>query len=134
MDAKLTVLYLDDSDVQLDSAAQVLAVQGHEVRTATTLRAAIGQMNGVDLVMIDYHMPEVDGAAALEALRKTVRRDTPVAFYLYTADREIAMSYRALGFDGAFIEKGDTSQLPAQVEAANRILNLRRFRHRRTNP
>lgn len=72
-----------------------------------------------------FTCPRSKGAAALEALRKTVRRDTPVAFYLYTADNAIALSYRALGFDGAFIEKGDTRRLAEQVEATNRILNLR---------
>lgn len=127
-EAKLIILYLDDSEVQLADVAATLSRQGHDVRTATTVSAALRVVNASDLVMIDFHMPGFDGGSALEMLRQAVRGDRPIVFYLYTSDREVAMSYKSLGFDGAFIEKGDVTTLPRQVEAANRMLQLKRLR------
>ncbi len=128
---RLTILYLDDSEVQLSAVSSELTKLGHEVRVAATVGEAVRQVNGADLVMIDFHMPDADGAQALGRLRSAVRGDAPVGFYLYTSDRELATSYKKLGFDGAFVEKGDSDALPAQIVAANRILQLRRLRHAR---
>lgn len=130
-ETKLVILYLDDSEVQLGDVAAALTRQGHEVRTAATVSAALRMVNAADLVMIDFHMPGIDGTSALAMLRGSVRGDRPVVFYLYTSDRDVAISYKSLGFDGAFIEKGDVTTLPRQVEAANRMLQLKRLRFER---
>ena len=130
-DFKLTILYLDDSEAQLANVGRELSRLGHDVRLATRVGDATRSVNAADLVMIDFHMPDIDGAEALSRLRKAVRGAKPIAFYLYTSDREVATSYKSLGFDGAFVEKGDSAALPKQVEAAGRMLQLRRFRYER---
>lgn len=130
-DPSLTILFLDDSQAQLDDVASVLKQAGHTVRTATTLPEALAGVHGADLILIDFYMPDVDGAKAMHALRESLQSDTPVAFYLYTSDRGLAVTYKALGFDGAFTGKGDSAALPEQVQAAHRMLQLRRFRHER---
>lgn len=129
-----TILYLDDSEAQLADVSLALTRLGYPVNTATTLTEALRKLKGADLVMVDFHMPGLDGAKAMQQLRGAVARDATVAFYLYTSDREVATSYRSLGFDGAFVEKGDTSALLQQIHSANRMLQLKRLRNERQKP
>lgn len=129
--SSLRILYVDDSEIQLADVERALSRQGHSVVTALTLRDARAHVANADLVMVDFHMPEVNGAEALSVLRRHAREDLPVLFYLYTSDREVALSFKAYGFDGAFIGKGEVDSLVGQIDAANRLLQLKRFRHER---
>jgi len=127
----LRIVYLDDSDALLAEASRVLTAAGHKVQTALRLSEAVGLLGRSDLVIIDFHMPGVDGSEALLRLRKQVDPSTIVLFYLYTSDRQVALSYKQYGFDGAFTAKGDSDVLVSQVEAAGRMLKLKRFRQQR---
>ncbi len=127
----LRIVYLDDSEALLSEASRVLTAAGHKVQTALRLSEAVGLIGQSDLVIIDFHMPEVDGAEALLRLRRQVDPSTIVLFYLYTSDRQVALSYKQYRFDGAFTAKGDFDVLVSQVEAAGRMLKLKRFRQQR---
>jgi hypothetical protein len=70
----------------------------------------------------------MDGSEVLRSLRAACRAGEAPAFYLYTTDEGIAVSYRSYGFDGALSQKGDYPALLRQLSAAFRILRLR---HRR---
>ena len=126
----LTILCFDDSEATLTLMAWTLAEYGHEVHTATTAAAALSVVTSCDLVIIDFHMPGMDGASALEVLKPRAPAESTL-FYLYTGDDTAANSCKDLGFDGAFTDKGDISALPAQVDVAARRLRLRQFRKRR---
>lgn len=131
-DEPLTILYIDDSEVQLQSVAEVLRAEGHKVHTALNVEAALRKVNEADLVMIDYHMPEMQGGDLLRVLQPlTSRNERHVVYYLYTSDHNVAVTYRDLGFDGAFISKGEPALLPDQLATAARVLRLRRFRRRK---
>jgi PleD family two-component response regulator len=126
------ILYLDDSDVQLGAVRDTLARTGQRVVVAETVSEPVSKLDGVDLVIIDYHMPMMDGAHALRALKLKASTQAPPLFYLYTTDTEVAVSFKQLGFDGAFTRKGDPETLRAQFQAACRLLKLKRFRRERT--
>jgi CheY-like chemotaxis protein len=130
-EAQVTILFLDDSEVLRREVASALRARGYNVLTASNVQDAGAQLATADLIMIDYHMPETDGPTALRLLRAKVRSSEPVLFYLYTSDRNVAVTFRDLGFDGAFTAKGDSQSLVGQVEAAARMLRLRRFRQQR---
>lgn len=128
------VLVFDDSKVVLDDVEIVLKARGYHVSTALTIGEASVKVRKADIVVIDYHMPEMDGAEALGVLRPIVQRSGRLTlFYLYTADRELALTFKSLGFDGAFTEKGTAETLADQVSAATRMLHLRRFREQRNS-
>jgi CheY-like chemotaxis protein len=128
---RLRILLLDDSEVQLTNAARALSVAGHQVRSATSVSEAAAMVSGVDLVIVDFHMPGLDGASALPILSRHVPRGEVVLFYLYTNDVDVARRFKELEFDGAFTSKGDVDVLVRQVEAARRIIKLKRFRKER---
>ena len=129
----LTILFFDDSEAALTAVAVELAEHGHEVHTAQTANEAAAVVASCDLIIVDFHMPEIDGAAALRQLKPRARGEDATLFYLYTADTSVAMSFKELGFDGAFIDKGDVTALPSQVDVAARRLRLRQFRKRRSS-
>lgn len=130
-DEQLTILYLDDSPALLKSVSEVLRVGGHTVRTATDVEAALQSVHDVDLVMVDYHLPGEQCEDVLRRLKQAATGgEREVVFYLYTVDRDIAVTYKAIGFDGAFVSKGEADLLPDQLVNAARMLRLRRFRRR----
>ncbi len=130
--AGLKILYLDDSELHLREVQRTLSAAGYDVLTAESVAEARSKCGSVDLVMIDFHMPGLNGAEALRVLKPHVRSDVVVLFYLYTSDRDVAMAFKTHGFDGAFIAKGEENTLISQVQAAHRMVKLKRFRSERT--
>jgi DNA-binding NarL/FixJ family response regulator len=79
-----------------------------------------------DLAIIDFHMPGVDGAEMLISLREG-HPQNPCLYYLYTSDRDVATRYERLGFDGAFLRKGEEAALVSQVDAVFRTIRMRKL-------
>jgi len=94
------------------------------VVTTTQTVGAARHLRGVDLVLLDYHMPGITGDAVAQSLRAAA---SAVGFtpdiYLYTSDQTV--SQHRPGFDGGFAKKGDDDALLAQVDAAFRLRRLR---------
>jgi CheY-like chemotaxis protein len=120
----LTILYVDDSQAQLDGMRDGLASSPHQLTTATTLQEAVERMaRKPDLVIIDYHMPKVAGDECLRALRPLALEST--RFYLYTTDAAAFRRHREMGFDGVLMLKGKSS-VRAQVDAVARAMTRHR--------
>ena len=66
---------------------------------------------------------------ALQLLKGRLPPDIePPAFYLYTSDKDVGTTYKTLGFDGRIILKGNGEAFLRQVDAAQRMLKLRKMR------
>jgi CheY-like chemotaxis protein len=128
------ILCLDDSEAQLEELVGVLRAAGYTAFPALTVEEARFKVSNVDLVIVDFHMPRMNGAEALLLLRAAVPADTTPLFYLYTTDKDAAVSFKAHGFDGAFTAKGELETLLSQVETALRRLKLKRFMKVRAAP
>ncbi|MDC0682919.1 MULTISPECIES: response regulator [Sorangium] len=130
------ILVIDDSEIVLMRIRVELASAGYEVVTTTQLVGTARHLRGCDLVIVDFFMPGLDGAAVLRSLKAAVPEgDKPPLFYLYTTDAEAGSRYAELGFDGVFSRKGDLLALTPQVQAALRIrklAGLSRGKERRT--
>jgi signal transduction histidine kinase/CheY-like chemotaxis protein/HPt (histidine-containing phosphotransfer) domain-containing protein len=71
-DAPLAVLLVDDDPVNRDVGAALLRRLGHETATAESGAAAV-QLAGntaFDAILMDLHMPDMDGLSAAEQIRK----------------------------------------------------------------
>ena len=69
--ANATVLVVDDQDLIRWSLRERLRIDGYEVLEAGTGRAALDQFKeGVDLVLLDYRLPDLDGLSVLRELKK----------------------------------------------------------------
>jgi two-component system OmpR family response regulator len=123
------ILVIDDSAVMLARIKRALVAEGYEVIATTQLVGNARHLPTCDLVLIDYHMPGLNGSSVLDSLRSvatTMKSKQP--FYVYTSDSMIALKSRELGFDGAFSNKGDDEELVRQVRAYFRILDMREAR------
>jgi DNA-binding NtrC family response regulator len=93
----LTVLVVDDETLLRWSIAEVLRRGGHTVIEATSAAGAREAMNGpskrVDVVLLDYRLPDSDGLCLLEEVRL---RAPQAAIVLMTAFGTPAMVQGAM--------------------------------------
>lgn len=120
------IVVVDDSYLILDRIRERLSAEGYNVRTTTGQRSALKLVQNADLAIIDFHMPGVDGAEMLSSLRQS-HPHANCLYYLYTSDREVATRYQQLGFDGAFLRKGEEAALVPQVGAVFRTIRMRKL-------
>ncbi|MBI4869964.1 MAG: response regulator, partial [Candidatus Riflebacteria bacterium] len=65
-----TLLVVDDEELNLDMLSRRLKSRGYSVRTAGSGKAALEALEGVDMVLLDVSMPEMDGFEVLRAIRR----------------------------------------------------------------
>lgn len=121
------ILIADDHDLVRDTVAAYLEASGEfKVLTASTLDDAMGKMDGlyaVDLLILDYLMPGMNGLAGLERARKAFPA-TKVAMLSGVANRDVANRAMEQGADG-FIPKSLTAA--SMVNAIRFVLAGERY-------
>ncbi|MCB1915400.1 MAG: response regulator [Rhodocyclaceae bacterium] len=82
------VLVVEDNPVNQAVALGMLALFGCRAEVAENGRAALTylQTNPCDLILMDCHMPEMDGFAATSAIRGQARTDRQIPIIALTAD------------------------------------------------
>jgi two-component system, OmpR family, response regulator len=124
------ILVIDDNEAVLASIQATLSAAGYDVVVTTQTVGAARHLKGCDIVLIDYHMPGLDGRDVVRSLRAAASSmQTTPAFFLYTSDPMVGQP-KNLGFDGAFTRKGDGAWLVNQVDAAFRLRELAAHRAR----
>ena len=68
------VLVVDDEPAMLFAFKTLLKSSGHEAVLASSGKEALAQLDGVDAVLTDYSMPEMDGVQLLQAVRERDRK------------------------------------------------------------
>jgi CheY-like chemotaxis protein len=117
---------VDDSQVLLDGIRQSLERAGYRVNVTTQTVGAARLLVGAALVIIDWHMPGINGGGVLDSFRAASANLAQIPeFYLYTSDPTVASNAHRYGFNGAFLNKGDYDSLVHQVAAALRIAKLK---------
>ncbi len=120
------IVVIDDSYLILERIRERLSAEGYRVRTTTGQNSATKLVQNADLAIIDFHMPGVDGAEMLSSIRHS-HPNGNCLYYLYTSDRDVAARYERLGFDGAFLRKGEEAALVPQVGAVFRTIRMRKL-------
>jgi CheY-like chemotaxis protein len=66
-----TILVIDGDETVLSTLVDLLATHGHRVVAGTGGRRGLtlARTEQPDLILVDYHMPEMDGLAVVEALK-----------------------------------------------------------------
>ncbi len=94
-----TVLLVDDEDLIRWSLRERLKKDGYEILEAETGHAALEQLKqGVDLVLLDYRLPDIDG---LSVLREIKRIDPDILVILLTSFVNVETAVEAMRL-GAF--------------------------------
>jgi DNA-binding NtrC family response regulator len=120
------VLIVDDEDLIRWSIAERLRADGHEIVEAGTAADALDAAeSGVDLVLLDYKLPDEDGIAVLKKLREL---DPDVIVMMLTAHQNIDLVVEAMkagAFDYA-VKPFDVDDIALRVTRALETTRLRR--------
>ena len=119
------ILIIDDSEIVLNRVKLALTSAGYDAITTTQVVGNARHLKSCDLVIMDFHMPGLDGGEVLRSLKSAVSGEASCLFYLYTSDEKVADTFASLGFDGAFTHKGDEQSLLPQVRAVFRMRKMR---------
>jgi two-component system, NtrC family, response regulator AtoC len=131
---KATVLVVDDEALIRWSLTERLKSEGYEVLEAGTGHAALEKLpEGVDLVLLDYRLPDTDGVSIL---RKVKEFDQDILVILLTAYASVETAVEAMKLGAYhFANKPfNLDEVTATVERALETTRLRReVRQLRTN-
>src|SRR6476620_11850638 len=88
------LLIIDDSQVSLDRIKVRLQREGYSVVTSSAPVGASTELPSCDLVILDFHMPGMNGSEALRWLRlAATRAGADPLFFLYTGDKVVSHPY-----------------------------------------
>ena len=129
-----TILVVDDEALIRWSLAERLKAEGYEVVEAETGRAALEKLpEGVDLVLLDYRLPDTDGVTILRKI-KEFDQDILVILLTAFATVETAVEAMKLGAYHFTNKPFNLDDVAATVERALETTRLRReVRQFRTN-
>ena len=103
----LKVLLVDDLALNLMVGAALLEPKGHAVATASSGQKAVemASNNDYDIILMDVHMPDMDGMEATKAIRNSAnKRRAAVPIVALSADVEV-------GNQASFIASGMSATL-----------------------
>ena len=115
------ILIVDDNEINLRLAAEVLSDVGYVVSTATDAEGALATINAErpELILMDIGLPGMDGLALTEILKaQAATRDIVVVALTAFAMKGDADRAYAAGCDVYITKPFDIRQLPSQVREA----------------
>ena len=121
---RLRVLAADDNPTNQKVIAAVLAPLGAEVEMVADGAACIEawKRGGYDIILMDIHMPVMDGVEAASAIRALEaaegRSRTPIVAVTANALAHQVEGYLAAGMDGHVAKPIEVTKLYAAIEAA----------------
>jgi DNA-binding NtrC family response regulator len=123
--ADATVLIVDDEDLIRWSLRERLRADGYQILEAGSGGAALDQFkNGVDLVLLDYRLPDTDGLSVLRELKKL---DPDVLVILLTSFVSVETAVEAMKL-GAFHFANKPFNLDEVAAIVGRALETTRLR------
>jgi DNA-binding NtrC family response regulator len=124
--ANATILVVDDEPLIRWSLSERLKAEGYEVVEADTGKAALEQLpRGVDLVLLDYRLPDTDGVSILRKI-KEFDQDILVILLTAYANIETAVEAMKLGAYHFANKPFNLDEIAATVERALETTRLRR--------
>ena len=121
-----TVLVVDDESLIRWSIKERLSEAGFKVKEAETAAAALAMArDGVDLVLLDYRLPDADGLSVLKRIKET---DPDTVVLMLTGHGSVGVAVEAMK-QGAFhylAKPFDLDELTVLVEKGLETTRLRR--------
>ena len=115
---KRTILVVDDEPHIVQFTAMNLEVEGFNVATASNGKdalALLSEQEGIDLVVLDVMMPEVDGFETLRRIRE--QSSVPVIFVTVRGDESDRVEGLDLGADDYLTKPFSPRELVSRIRA-----------------
>lgn len=98
MERKITILSIDDEENIRFALGELFRFQGWEACCAPTAEKGIEQfrLHRPDIVLIDYHMPGINGVEGVRLLRK-LSRTVPIIVFTIDESQEVADQFLQAG-------------------------------------
>ncbi|HML37018.1 MAG TPA: sigma-54 dependent transcriptional regulator, partial [Bacillota bacterium] len=127
MNKDFKILIVDDEEAYCDVLAMILQTEGYQVRQCTKSREVLDilKTSDFDLIISDLIMPEMDGVALLNAVKK-VRPE--LTFIILTAYGTIDNAVKAMK-QGAFtyvIKGSDPEELLREVQSIEKLKHIQK--------
>jgi DNA-binding response OmpR family regulator len=118
--AKADILIAEDDPVLRNLYIKKFSVAGYDIRAVEDGEQALAALNGKapDVLVLDIHMPKVDGFQVLEQYPKE-KRTFPVVMLTNFADEKSRERGKELGADDYFIKKDMT--IKSLLEMVERV-------------
>jgi sigma-B regulation protein RsbU (phosphoserine phosphatase) len=126
------ILLVDDNPLVLEMMGRALGKEGFDCMKATSAQQATQmlQQQRPDIILSDYHMPEMDGFRfRQQLLGDAAYRDIPFMFLTSEVDNQVML--RGINLDAVDYILKDTP-VPVVVSKINNFLNSVREQHERT--
>ena len=123
---KLSVLLAEDNEINALLVKSALTRAGHTVTVVGDGRSAVGEVfktrHMPDVVLMDLHMPIMDGLDAISAIRTAEdekgRKHVPILALTADGQMDVEQAVRAVGGDGMITKPVDPARLVFLVEEA----------------
>ena len=114
----MTILVVDDTDVNLRLMEAILKPAGYEVITAYLGRESIeiAADGSIDIILMDISLPDISGTQAMKEIRDTVYGDKPVIAVTAHAMRGDKEKLQSEGFDGYISKPIDIQEMLRMIE------------------
>src|SRR3954468_22385759 len=125
-----TLLVIDDEKTFRIVVEEALSAEGFTVTSAASGGAGLSawQRDPCDLVILDRHLPNMDGVVVLEAiLRESRERGVDTLVLIATAYADVSSAVQALKI-GAFDYLSKPLQLPELIVTLRKALEAKRLR------
>ncbi len=120
-DIKGIILLIDDSKLFMQSTADILVKDGHNILTASSGRSGINlaTTGSPDLILLDIVMPDMDGYDVFKELKKDeMTRKTPIIIYSSLTKKEDILTAMKMGIQEYISKDCDESVLRLKVKSA----------------
>jgi CheY-like chemotaxis protein len=114
------ILIVEDNELNLKLLRDLLQIEGYATREAGSAEdgLALVRVDPPALVLMDIHLPGMDGVAALRALRADpATAAIPVIAVTASAMPLERAEILAAGFDGCFVKPLDVDEIVPEVRA-----------------
>ncbi len=98
MERKITILSIDDEENIRFALGELFHMQGWEACSASNVREGLKQfsLHKPDIVLIDYHMPGINGVEGVRKLR-ALSRTLPIIVFTIDESQEVADQFLQAG-------------------------------------